>query len=95
MMHQDPTASHQFDTDTVSVVTTEGEASPLAFYDPSSTQAWLSVDEPLDLRDYREVRRMSDTPPIPLRYRPNRCPECGCRLDSAVPCDCQPLMDVS
>ena len=53
MMHQDPTASHQFDTDTVSVVTTEGEASPLAFYDPSSTQAWLAMDEPLDLRDYR------------------------------------------
>ena len=41
MMHQNPTASHQFDTDTVSVVTTEGEASP------------LSMDEPLDLRDYR------------------------------------------
>ncbi|WP_199712312.1 hypothetical protein [Halorubrum sp. Atlit-8R] len=52
-MHQDPTASHQFDAGDVSVVTTEGEASPLAFYDPSSTQAWLAMDEPLDLRDYR------------------------------------------
>jgi hypothetical protein len=53
MMHQDPTASHQFDTDTVSVVTTEGEASPLAFYDPSSSRAWLSMRDPLDLRAYR------------------------------------------
>ena len=55
MMHQNPTASHQFDTatDEVAVVTTEGESSPLAFYDPSSRQAWLSMDEPLDLRDYR------------------------------------------
>ncbi|PHQ44675.1 hypothetical protein DJ68_17395 [Halorubrum sp. C3] len=53
MMYQAPIASHQFDTDTVSVVTTEGEASPLAFYDPSSTQAWLAMDNPLDLRDYR------------------------------------------
>ena len=53
MMHQNPTASHQFDADTVSVVTTEGEASPLAFYDPSSSRAWLSMQEPLDLREYR------------------------------------------
>jgi len=53
MMHQNPTASHQFDTDTVSVVTTEGEASPLAFYDPSSSKAWLSMQEPLNLREYR------------------------------------------
>ena len=53
MIHQNPTASHQFDTDTVSVVTTEGEASPLAFYDPSSSKAWLSMQEPLDLREYR------------------------------------------
>ena len=53
MMHQNPTASHQFDTETVSVVTTEGEASPLAFYDPSSSRAWLSMQEPLDLREYR------------------------------------------
>ena len=53
MMYQNPTASHQFDTDTVSVVTTEGEESPLAFYDPSSSRAWLSMQEPLDLREYR------------------------------------------
>lgn len=53
MMHQNPTASHQFDTDTVSVVTTEGEASPLAFYDPESSRAWLSMQDQLDLRDYR------------------------------------------
>ena len=53
MMHQDPTASHQFDTDTVSVVTTESEASPLAFYDATSSKAWLSMNDPLDLRDYR------------------------------------------
>ena len=53
MMHQNPTASHQFDTDTVSVVTTEGEESPLAIYDPSSSRAWLSMQEPLDLREYR------------------------------------------
>jgi hypothetical protein len=53
MMYHDPTASHQFDTDTVSVVTTEGEASPLAFYDPSSSRAWLSMRDPLDLREYR------------------------------------------
>ena len=53
MIHQDPSASHQFDTDTVSVVTTEGEASPLAFYDPDSPRSWLAMDDPLDLRDYR------------------------------------------
>lgn len=53
MMHQNPTASHQFDTETVSVVTTEGEASPLAFYDPSGRKAWLSMQEPIDLREYR------------------------------------------
>ena len=53
MIHQNPTASHQFDTDTVSVVTTEGEASPLAFYDPSNSRAWLSMNDPLDVRDYR------------------------------------------
>ena len=53
MMHQDPSASHQFDIDTVSVVTTEGEASPLAFYDASSRGAWPAMDDPLDLRDYR------------------------------------------
>jgi hypothetical protein len=53
MIHQDPSASHQFDTDTVSVVTTEGEASPLAFYDPGRSRAWLAMDDPLDLRDYR------------------------------------------
>lgn len=54
MMYQNTTASHQFDTDDVSVITTEGETkNPLAFYDPSSRQAWLSTDEPFDLRDYR------------------------------------------
>ena len=53
MMHEDPTATYQFETDTVSVVTTEGEASSLAFYDPGSSRAWLAMDEPLDLRDYR------------------------------------------
>lgn len=53
MRHQDPTASHQFDAADVSVVTTEGETSPLAFYDPSSRQAWLSMDDPLTLREYR------------------------------------------
>lgn len=53
MRHQNPTASHQFHADDVSVVTTEGETSPLAFYDPSNRQAWLSMDGPLDLREYR------------------------------------------
>lgn len=53
MMHHDPTASYQFDTDDVSVITTEGETSPLAFYDPSSRGAWLSMRNPITLRDYR------------------------------------------
>ena len=53
MMHEDPTASPQFDAGDVSVVTTEGEASPIAFYDPGSSRAWLAMDDPLDLRDYR------------------------------------------
>lgn len=47
--------SHQFDTatDSVAVATTDGEVSPLAFFDPSSSRAWLSMTEPVDLRDYR------------------------------------------
>lgn len=53
MTNQDSPTPHQFDTDTVSVVTTDGEASPLAFYDPDSPRAWLAMDDPLDLSDYR------------------------------------------
>jgi hypothetical protein len=56
MMHQNPTASRQFDTPSVSVVAVDGAGEApdhLAFYDSTSTQSWLAMDDPLDLRDYR------------------------------------------
>jgi len=56
MMHQDPTATTQFDTTTVSVVTVDGAGDApdrLAFYDGRSQSSWLTIDDPLDLRDYR------------------------------------------
>ncbi len=56
MMHQNPTASRQFDTPSVSVMAVDGVGDApdrLAFYDGTSTRSWLSMDDPLDLRDYR------------------------------------------
>ena len=56
MMHQNPTASRKFDADGVRVFTTEGdrpEHDALAFYDPASSTAWLSMNDPVDVRDYR------------------------------------------
>jgi len=52
-MYQGPTATRQFDTVTVSVVTVDGDPDRLAFYDGTSRQSWLAMDDPLDLRDYR------------------------------------------
>ena len=57
MMHQNPTASRKFDTHTgLRVFTTDGERpqdDALAFYDPTSTTAWLSMNDPLDVHDWR------------------------------------------
>jgi len=53
MIHQDLTATRQFDTPSVSVVTVDGDPDRLAFYDRTSTRSWLAMDDPLDLRDYR------------------------------------------
>ena len=56
MMHQNPTASRKFDADGVRVFTTDGERpqdDALAFYDPASTTAWLSMNDPLDVREWR------------------------------------------
>ena len=56
MMHQNPTASRKFDADGVRVFTTDGETredDALAFYDPAESTAWLSMNDPVDVRDYR------------------------------------------
>ena len=56
MMHQNPTASRKFDADGVRVFTTDGERphdDALAFYDPAKSTAWLSMTDPVDVRDYR------------------------------------------
>lgn len=54
MMHQNPTASRKFDVDpSLRVFTTEGDPDALAFYDPTSTAAWLSMNDPLDAREWR------------------------------------------
>ena len=56
MMHQNPTASRKFDAADVRVFTTDGERpqdDALAFYDPASTTAWLSMNDPLDVREWR------------------------------------------
>ena len=54
MMHQNPTATRKFDTDSgVRVFTTEGDPDALAFYDPDSSTAWLSMNDPVNCRDWR------------------------------------------
>jgi len=56
MMHQNPTASRKFDADGVRVFTTDGETredDALAFYDPAESTAWLTMTDPVDVRDYR------------------------------------------
>ena len=53
MIHENPTASRKFDTDTIRVFTTDGESDALAFYDPASSSAWLSMNDPLDLHEWR------------------------------------------
>ena len=57
MMHQNPTASRKFDVDPgLRVFTTDGdrpEDDSLAFYDPASTTAWLSMNDPVDVREWR------------------------------------------
>lgn len=56
MMYQDPTASHQFPTAGVCVFTTDGrtrEEDKLAYYDPANSEAWMTMTDPVDVRDYR------------------------------------------
>jgi len=57
MMYQNPTASRKFDVcDGVRVVTTDGERpedDALAFYEPTDSAAWLSMNDPVDLREWR------------------------------------------
>jgi len=52
MMHQRTNATVAFDAD-VHVLAVDGDPDRIAFYDGSSRQCWLSMDDPLDLRDYR------------------------------------------
>jgi len=56
MMHQDPTASRTFDTNTgVRVFTVDGDRDLLMFYEPAAgkTTAHIWMHDPLDLRNYR------------------------------------------
>ena len=56
MMHQNPTASRKFDADGARVFTTDGERpqdDALAFSDPAESTAWLSMNDPLDVREWR------------------------------------------
>jgi hypothetical protein len=56
MMHENPTESRKFDIDGLRVFTTEGdrpERDALAFYDPTASTAWLSMNDPVDLREWR------------------------------------------
>lgn len=54
MMHQTPPQT-SFEAADLYVVTVDGEREPdtLAFYDRRSAASWLSMHDPLDLRDYR------------------------------------------
>jgi len=57
MMHQNPTASRKFDVaPRLRVFTTDGdraEHDALAFYDPTDSAAWLSMNDPVDVREWR------------------------------------------
>jgi hypothetical protein len=57
MMHQNPTESRKFDIDPrLRVFTTDGdrpEHDALAFYDPTDSAAWLSMNDPVDVREWR------------------------------------------
>ncbi len=54
MMHHNPTASRKFDVDPrLRVFTTEGDPDALAFYDPTSSTAWLTMNDPVDVREWR------------------------------------------
>jgi len=57
MRHQNPTGTRKFDVDTgLRVFTTDGrrpEHDALAYYDPTSTTAWLSMNDPVNLREWR------------------------------------------
>lgn len=51
-MHQNPSATTAFESD-VHVLAVEGEPDTLAFYTEHSRSSWLTMDDPLDLREYR------------------------------------------
>ena len=57
MMHHNPTASRKFDVDPrLRVFTTEGDRpghDALAFYDPTNAGAWLSMNDPVNVREWR------------------------------------------
>lgn len=53
MMHQLLPATRRLETPTALVVTVDGDPDRLAFYGRASSQSWLAMDEPLDVRDYR------------------------------------------
>ena len=57
MMHHNPTASRKFDVDPrLRVFTTDGdrpEHDALALYDPTNAGAWLSMNDPVDVREWR------------------------------------------
>ena len=54
MMYQNPTASRKFDVaPRLRVFTTEGDPDALAVYDPTATAAWLSMNDPVDVREWR------------------------------------------
>jgi hypothetical protein len=56
MMHQKVSASTQFATLGVCVLTTDGrtpDEDKLAYYDPSNSAAWISMTDPVDVRLFR------------------------------------------
>ena len=52
MMRQTTNGTVAFETD-VKVLAVDGDPDRIAFYDGSSRQCWLSMDDPVDLRTYR------------------------------------------
>ena len=54
MRHLHPSAMRSFRTGpVVQVVTVAGEPDKLAFHDPGTPDSYLSMDDPINLREYR------------------------------------------
>ena len=53
MMHQNVAATTQFDLPSVCVVAVDGDPDTLGLYEPTNSRSWLTMDDPVDVRDYR------------------------------------------